>query len=284
MSGDRLEASECPLCGAAFACGSASELCWCGDASPFAAAFGFSNSASGCVCPDCLAAPLALSWSGGKDCVLALEALRRRRVEPQALFTVVNERYDRVSIHGVERTLLGAQAASVGVPLVEIGIPDSCSFELYQHRWEQALEAPPLARCRKIAFGDLHLESVRAAREEQLRRLRRAAVFPLWGGDTQTIARTFVDDAYKALVVCVDLQKLPASFAGRQFDRGFVDELPRSVDPCGERGEFHTLVVDGPIFTSPLEHTVGGVVERGRFAYCDVVPAVLASDAVAGRW
>ena len=265
-----LEPALCALCAKRFGCGAEAERCWCADATPDAAALGFSNSVDGCVCPHCLAAPLALSWSGGKDSILTLAALRERGVSPAALFTTVNARHRRISIHGVRRELLRLQAESLGVPLVEIELPDRCSYEEYVALVRLELQRPPLAACRKIAFGDLFLEEVRRTREEELASIGRAAIFPLWLCDTTRTADEFVDAGYEALAVCVDPARLPAAFAGRRYDRSFLRDLPASVDPCGENGEFHTLVLDGPLFAYRVDARAAEVVVRDGHVYCDV--------------
>jgi uncharacterized protein (TIGR00290 family) len=261
----------CPLCGGQFGCGVDSGECWCAAAPPPAAALGFSNSVQGCLCPACLASPLALAWSGGKDSVLALDALYERGVRPAALFTTVSARHDRVSIHGVRRELLERQAASLGLPLVQIELPAPCSYEQYAALVAGALTRPPLAACRKVAFGDLFLADVRSTRERELAAIGRAAIFPLWLRDTASLAERFVAVGYEAFVVCVDAAVLPAGLAGRRYDRDFLRDLPGSVDPCGENGEFHTMVLDGPLFSRRVDARAVGVVEREGHAYCDLV-------------
>lgn len=212
---------------------------------------------------------LALSWSGGKDSALALQALRDDGIEPTALVTTLTEGYERISMHGVRRALLVAQAQAAGVPLVEISIPPVCSNETYEARLRDAFEGP-LAEVDAVAFGDLFLEDVRAYREERLAALDRGCVFPLWGRHTAQLGRDFVAAGFQARLVCVDPRALPPSFAGRAYDDGLLDELPPSVDPCGERGEFHTFVHAGPVFERPLDVERGEVVERDGFVFCDL--------------
>ena len=216
--------------------------------------------------------PIALSWSGGKDSTLTLAALRADpRVEVVALLTSITRGYDRVSIHGVRRALLEAQARAVGIPLHEIVLDPACSNDAYEAAFGLAVGRlraahPALGR---IAFGDLFLEDVRAYRERLLASLGIAPLFPLWGLDTRALAERFVADGYRARLVCVDTTQLAARFAGRAFDAALLAELPASADPCGERGEFHTFVSDGPVFAEPVPYAVGEVVVRdGRFAYC----------------
>jgi uncharacterized protein (TIGR00290 family) len=217
--------------------------------------------------------PVALAWSGGKDSALALQALRRGGTTVAALVTTLTEEYDRVSMHGVRRELVRAQAAAVGVPLVEVGIPAACSDEVYAERMEATLRAAPLAGLDAVASGDLFLEDVRAYREERLARVGKTALFPLWQLDTAELARSFLDDGFEAYVVCVDTRQLDASFAGRAFDASFLDDLPPGIDPCGENGEFHSFVHAGPCFEWPVACEVGDRVVRDGFAFADLVAA-----------
>jgi uncharacterized protein (TIGR00290 family) len=217
---------------------------------------------------------LAMSWSGGKDSALALWALRSEQgVWPCALITTVTEVYERISMHGVRRELLAMQAESLAVPLVEVRIPPACVNEVYEQRMADAFASPPLSTVRTVAFGDLFLADVRAYREERLNAAGRRGVFPLWHRDTAELARGFIAAGFRAMLVCVDPRCLPASFAGRAYDERLLAELPEGVDPCGENGEFHTFVHDGPIFTEPIACQTGEVVERDGFVFCDVLPA-----------
>jgi uncharacterized protein (TIGR00290 family) len=217
---------------------------------------------------------VALAWSGGKDSSLALAALRADpTVEVVSLLTTITGDYDRISIHGVRRTILEAQVSALGLPLMEATIPASSTNEQYENAFAGALEI--LRRQRPdvshLAFGDLFLADVRAYRELLLQRLGWSPVFPLWGKDTSVLARQFVDQGYRAILTCVDTTQLEADFSGREFDAVLLDELPAGVDPCGERGEFHTCVYDGPIFQHPLRLQRGERVRRdGRFEYCDL--------------
>jgi len=222
---------------------------------------------------------LALAWSGGKDSALALHALRADGREPRALLTTVTEGVERISIHGVRRELLHAQAAALRIPLVEVRIPLPCPNEVYEARMDAALAAPPLDAVTEVAFGDLFLEDVRAYREERLAPTGRTAAFPLWGRDTAELAREFVQKGFEGIVATVDPRSLDASFAGRPYDTAFLDDLPTSVDPCGENGEFHTFVHAGPIFDAPLQVETGVVVERDGFVYRDILPRTPAAAA-----
>jgi uncharacterized protein (TIGR00290 family) len=214
----------------------------------------------------------ALSWSGGKDSALTLWRLRAQSIEPEALITTVTDVYDRISMHGVRRELLGAQAESVGVPLVEVEIPPACVNEIYEARMAQAFEVEPLASVQTVAFGDLFLADIRAYREQRLAASGRSGLFPLWGQDTTALAREFVGAGFEAFIACLDPRVLPVSFAGRRYDESLLADLPAGVDPCGENGEFHTFVYDGPIFSAPIACDAGEVAERDGFVFCDLLP------------
>jgi uncharacterized protein (TIGR00290 family) len=218
---------------------------------------------------------LALSWSGGKDSALALRALRASGSEPVALLTTVTEDYGRVSMHGVRIELVRAQAAAVGVQLVEVGIPASCPNEVYEERMAEALSLPAFAEVRTMAFADLFLADIRGYREEKLAGAGWEAVFPLWGRDTHALAHEFIEVGFEAVLVSVDPSQLDPSFVGRSFDDSLLADLPDSVDPCGENGEFHTFVHAGPVFAEPIPIELGEAVMRDGFAFQDLVPAAI---------
>ncbi len=219
------------------------------------------------------AGPVALSWSGGKDSSLALWVLREELgIELAALLTTVTEDYARVSMHGVRRELVRAQAEAAGLPLVEIGIPAACVNAVYEERMAAALAAPPLAEAPTVAFADLYLEDIRAYREERLTGAGREALFPLWGRDTTALARQFIAAGFEAILVSVDPSQIDASFAGRRFDEQLLADLPASADPCGENGEFHTFVHAGPIFSAPIPVETGETTLRDGFAFTDLLP------------
>lgn len=216
-----------------------------------------------------------MSWSGGKDSALALAALR---ADPAyrvvALLTTVTTGHDRISVHGVRRSLLESQQRAIGLPVHEVSIEPQSSNDAYDAAVERALAdvRHRHPEVRRIAYGDLFLEDVRRYREERLAPLGFEGCFPLWGMPTGELARDFIERGFKARLVCVDTTQLNGAFAGRVFDTAFLDEIPTSVDPCGERGEFHTFVSAGPGLAAPVEYDVGEVVLRdGRFAYCDLV-------------
>lgn len=220
--------------------------------------------------------PLVLSWSGGKDSTLALAALRREgRFDVVALMTSVTDTYDRVSIHGVRRSLLDAQARAIGLPLFEIALEAPTTNEAYEAAFLRAVEQlrARFPTLRHLAFGDLFLADVRAYRERLVAAAGMEAVFPLWGADTTALAASFVADGYRAHLVCVDTEQLAAHFAGSAFDAELLAALPSAVDPCGENGEFHTFVSHGPIFSTAVPLTIGELVIRDeRFAYRDLLP------------
>jgi uncharacterized protein (TIGR00290 family) len=216
-----------------------------------------------------------LSWSGGKDSALALQALT---ADPDwhvaGLVTAVTNGYDRISIHGVRRSLLEAQAASVGLPLHVIPLEPRCSNEDYERAFHAGIAGAGAGHpgCAHIAFGDLFLADVRAYRERLLAGSGWTPVFPIWGLDTSDLAKRFVDDGFDARLVCVDTTQLGGEFAGRRFDHALFEDLPPTADPCGERGEFHTFVANGPRFESPVSYVTGERVLRDdRFMYCDLV-------------
>jgi uncharacterized protein (TIGR00290 family) len=217
-----------------------------------------------------------LSWSGGKDSALALQALRADpNIEVAGLLTSVTRDYERISVHGVRRSLLERQAERLRLPLFTIELDPVTTNDAYESAFLSALERVrrELPGATAIAFGDLFLADVRAYRERLLAPTGFEAVFPIWGLDTAELARKFVRDGFVARLVCVDTTQLDGSFAHRVFDASLLDELPSTVDPCGERGEFHTFVSDGPGYEGPVEYAVGDTVLRDeRFAYCDLVP------------
>ena len=227
--------------------------------------------------------PVVLAWSGGKDSSLALAALRADpTVDVVAVLTTITRDYDRISVHGVRRSVLAAQVAALGLPLIEVTIPAAATNEAYETAFAAGLAAFRQERphVRHLAFGDLFLADVRAYRERVLPPLGWTPLFPLWGQNTRALAQEFVQAGYRAILTCVDTTQLGAEFAGREFDSSLLAALPARVDPCGERGEFHTCVYAGPIFRHPLPVRAGACVRRdGRFEYCDVTLVTGASAA-----
>jgi uncharacterized protein (TIGR00290 family) len=218
--------------------------------------------------------PVALSWSGGKDSALTLQQLRTGGHDVVALLTSVTRGYDRVSIHGVRRTLLAAQAGALGLPLIEVWLEPTSSDAAYQRAFLDALDV--LARehpaVTHIAFGDLYLRDVRDYRDRMLAGTPYRGLYPLWERPTRALAESFIADGFEATLVCVDETQLDARFAGRRFDRALLADLPESADPCGENGEFHTFVHGGPILSHPIAVVPGEIVQReNRFTYCELL-------------
>ncbi|MEO8606297.1 MAG: diphthine--ammonia ligase [Chloroflexota bacterium] len=218
---------------------------------------------------------LILSWSGGKDSAMSLYTLRQTNEhDVTALLTTVTRDYDRISMHGVRRTLLHQQAEAVGLPVIEVFITPGAGNDEYETNMGAVLAAYKAQGIEGVAFGDIFLEDLRVYRENNLAKLDLEAVFPVWKRDTRELARTFLDMGFKAVVTCVDNQVLDSSFAGRTIDADFLRALPEGVDPCGENGEFHSFVFDGPVFSHPIPFTRGELVLRDdRFYYCDLIPS-----------
>jgi uncharacterized protein (TIGR00290 family) len=225
-------------------------------------------------------APVVFSWSGGKDSAMALHALLRDpQFEVVALLTTVTDGFDRISMHGVRSELLHRQAESIGLPVEEVRIPPQCANPVYEARMAEAVLRFRERGVRHFAFGDIFLEDLRAYRETKLLRADMTAVFPIWKIATRELAARFLKDGFRAIAVCIDPRKLDKSFVGRELDAAFFRDLPASVDPCGENGEFHTFVFAGPIFRSPIQVQVGPVVERDSFVFCDLLPDTKAEPA-----
>jgi uncharacterized protein (TIGR00290 family) len=217
---------------------------------------------------------ILFAWSGGKDSALALyEILESQEFEVVALLTTVTEGHDRISMHGVRRVLLEQQADSLGFPLEKVWISQDAVNAEYESKMSQVLEKYLAEGVHSVAFGDIFLKDVKEYRERNLSRVGMVGVFPLWGRDTQELARRFLGLRFRAVVTCVDSTTLGKDFAGRDIDEKFLRELPTTVDPCGENGEYHSFVYEGPILRERVEYTKGEVVLReGRFFYCDLIP------------
>ncbi len=214
-----------------------------------------------------------LAWSGGKDSAWALHLLRSDpAVEVAGLFTTMNEAYDRVAIHGVRDELLTEQARLAGAPLHRIPLPNPCSNAQYEAAMSRFVEEAKSRGVTHFAFGDLFLEDIRRYRERQMAGTGLELLFPIWGLPTAALAREMISSGLRAWIVTVDTRKVPAHWAGRMFDEELLGELPPGVDPCGENGEFHTFVVEGPMLRGAIRATLG--VERidGDFAYRDLIP------------
>jgi len=215
-----------------------------------------------------------VSWSGGKDSAIALyEILNNKDYQVSALLTTVTEDYDRISMHGVRSSLLERQAASLGFLLEKVLIPKNASNEEYESNMGQVLAKYKEAGSGSVVFGDIFLEDLRKYREDKLAGLGMRGIFPLWKKDTRELARSLSTLGFKAITTCVDSQALGRQFVGRMIDEQFLTELPAAVDPCGENGEYHSFVFDGPIFKNSVAFTIGEVVLReNRFYYCDLIP------------
>ena len=214
-----------------------------------------------------------VSWSSGKDSTFALRAaMADPDIEVAGLLTTLNGEADRVAMHAVRRVLLEAQAASLGLPLHQVTLPWPCPNGVYEERMAAAMDGARADGVEAVVFGDLFLPDVRAYRETALAGTGITPLFPLWGLPTDVLAREMIDAGVRAVITCVDPAQVPAGLAGRAFDARLLADLPDGADPCGEHGEFHTYVWDGPGFAVPIDVTIGDVVERDGFVFCDVLP------------
>ena len=216
-----------------------------------------------------------LSWSSGKDSAMALyEIQRAQKYEILSLLTTVTEDYDRISMHGVRSTLLQQQAQSLGLPLEKILIPRNASIEEYESEMEITLTKFQQDGVSSVVFGDIFLEDIRRYREEKLSQMGMTGLFPLWNRESADLSQTFIALGFKAIVTCVDSKVLDKTFIGRLIDERFLAELPANVDPNGENGEFHSFVFEGPIFKEKIPYTIGEVVLRDSFYFCDLLPTL----------
>jgi len=217
--------------------------------------------------------PLVVAWSSGKDSALALRKILETDNYRITLLTTVTEGYQRISMHGVREQLLQNQAKSLGLAVDIVTIPRQCSDEEYRRRMERAMLRHYDRGARSVVFGDIFLQGIREYREENLAKVGMKPVFPLWQADSRELSRTFIEAGFQAVITCVDTQALSSSFTGRLYDQSFVADLPADADPCGENGEFHSFVFDGPIFSKPVAFQRGEVVLREeRFSFCDLLP------------
>ncbi|MDH3893025.1 MAG: adenine nucleotide alpha hydrolase [Chromatiales bacterium] len=219
---------------------------------------------------------ILMSWSSGKDSAWALNLLRHDRdIDVVALLTTFNEEAGRVAMHGVRQRIVELQAHAAELPLIAVDLPYPCSNAEYEAAMSRALDnAVDRYDVEAVAFGDLHLEDVRGYREKQLSMTGLEPLFPLWGQPTDALAREMIEGGLRAIITCVDPKQMPAMFAGADFDAALLDSLPAGVDPCGENGEFHTVVTAGPVFEVPLDVVVGDTVERDGFVFADILPTV----------
>ena len=211
-----------------------------------------------------------LSWSSGKDSAWALHVLRQQPgIELVGLLTTLNTEFQRVAMHGTRRAVLEAQAEAAQLPLWVVPLPWPCSNAIYEQLMSEACDRAIREQVDAIAFGDLFLPDIRAYRETQLKPTGLEPLFPLWEIPTDFLAREMIAGGLRAKLVCVDKKQLPGSFAGRDFDAALLNDLPPEIDPCGERGEFHTCVNDGPMFAVPVNLEAGEIVDRDGFVYAD---------------
>ncbi|MBI1783385.1 MAG: diphthine--ammonia ligase [Sphingobacteriales bacterium] len=237
--------------------------------------------------------PAIFNWSGGKDSTLALHrVLAEKKFDVKYLLTTLSEKYQRISMHGVREALLKKQAAAIGIPLKKIYLPENASMITYNEIMEKTMTDIASENIHNAIFGDIFLEDLKKYREEQLSKVGFTAHFPLWKEDSKVLLNELLRLGYKTILVCVNEKQLNENFAGRVIDQSFIDDLPATVDPCGENGEFHTFVFEGPIFTQPISFTKGEVVRRNYvptddddcfsnnpqpydtgFYYCDLIPA-----------
>ncbi|MGC1374188.1 MAG: ATP-binding protein [Candidatus Sulfotelmatobacter sp.] len=215
---------------------------------------------------------ILLSWSSGKESAWSLHLLRQRgEYEVVGLLTTFNKEADRVAMHAVRRELVGRQAAAVGLPLWKVDLPWPCSNEEYELLMAQTCGKAVAEGIKGVAFGDLFLEDVRAYREKQMKGTGLEPIFPVWGLPTRELAREMIASGVRAKLTCIDTTRLKRSFAGCEFDEAFLSDLPAAVDPCGERGEFHSFVYAGPMLNTEFPVTVGQLVVRDQFVFADVV-------------
>jgi uncharacterized protein (TIGR00290 family) len=214
------------------------------------------------------------TWSGGKDSALALYEIQKSHdYEISALLTTVTGDYDRISMHGVRCILLEQQAESLGIPLEKVYITKNASDDEYETKMRDKLMDYKNRGVLSVVFGDIFLEDLRKYREENLSKVEMKGIFPIWKKNTAELAHTFIDLGFKAVITCVDSKVLDKGFVGGNFDKQFLSELPSAVDPCGENGEFHSFVYDGPIFRQKILYKKGDIVLRdNRFYFCDLIP------------
>lgn len=203
------------------------------------------------------------NWSGGKDSALALhDVLSNKTYDIQRLVTTVNSKYERISMHGVRKELLYAQGKSIGIPIHEIRLPEKPTMSDYDNIMKEQLTHFYDDGITHSIFGDIFLEDLKKYREQKLNQIGVHGVFPLWKRNTTTLLKEFIDLGFKTILVCIKSELLPKEFAGRVIDHDFIKDLPKNVDPCGENGEFHTFVFDGPIFNTPIEFEIGETIFR----------------------
>lgn len=214
---------------------------------------------------------VVMAWSGGKDSAMALaKAITDENLQVVGLLTTISLPYDRVTMHGVRRSLVQKQAERIGLPLKIVWLPPKPSNEVYDNIMNEAMLKLKAQGVEGVVFGDIHLSDVRNYREARLAEIGMKAVFPLWNESTEKLVKNFIAEGYAAIVTCVDSKVLPKEFCGRWLDEDFFSSLPEGVDPCGERGEYHSFVTNAPFFSAPIRVRVGERVQRNGFVYCDI--------------
>lgn len=214
---------------------------------------------------------ILVSWSGGKDSAMMLYEIQKAgQYDIAALLTTVTESYERISMHGVRNRLLELQAESLGLPLCKMVIPMKANNDIYEANLRRILEQYQAEGVNSVAFGDLFLADIKEYRIKNLAKAGMTGLFPIWGRNTSDLVREFIQLGFKAVICCVDPKALPGEFAGRMIDEKFLGDLPASVDPCGENGEFHSFVFDGPLFKKPVRFSLGDVVLRDSFYFRDL--------------
>lgn len=217
---------------------------------------------------------IVFSWSGGKDSALALyKILKTESYNIVSLITTVTEEYDRISIHGVRNDLLEKQAQSLKLHLHKIIIPKNCSNNIYERNLTETLSIYKNKGITEVAFGDIFLEDVKEYRDELLKKIGMKGIYPIWQNNSKELAKVFIESGFRAITTCIDSQQIHKNFAGKEYNQDFLDDLPDTADPCGENGEFHTFVYNGPIFNVKVNFIIGDIVLRdNRFFYCDLIP------------
>jgi len=236
--------------------------------------------------------PVCFTWSGGKDSMLALKRIiNSSTLKVDHLMTTLSNAYGRISMHGVREDLLDKQAANLNIPLKKIWLPERPSMEVYTEEMKKAYSQVKNNGIRKIVFGDIFLEDLKDYRDQMLSDIKLSGVYPIWKNPTKKLIEEFINDGFKAIVVCINTKLLDKSYLGKTIDHHFVEELPDNVDPCGENGEFHTFVYDGPLFKHPVDFSVGKSELRKlsesdqagydvNFWYCDLLPKSLNNDPI----
>ena len=216
-----------------------------------------------------------LAWSGGKDSAMTLYELQMAGIyDIFGVLTTVTKNYHRISMHGVREVLLEHQVESLQIPLEKVFISKNADNKEYESKMQNILTKYMGVGVSSVAFGDIFLEDIRKYREDNLARIGMKGVFPIWGRNTTELANTFIDLGFKAIITCIDSNVLDKKFVGRVYNKQFLSELPSNIDPCGENGEFHSFVYDGPIFKKRIPFTTGEIVLRdSRFYFCDLIPA-----------